>query len=54
MIFVTQNNTSTMVKCVPQEKMVHIRRYAPTELFAPFSKVCHNVVVSCSRQGMLT
>ena len=45
MSFVTQTNTSTMVKHVPQ--MVGIRSYPSRELFCPPSRVCLNVVKRC-------
>ena len=36
-IFVTQTNTGTMVKCVPQKQMVGVRSYPSRELFILFS-----------------
>ena len=42
MIFITQTNTGTIVKHVPQEQMVGIRSFPSREqLFSPLFRVCH-------------
>ena len=41
MNFVTQTKTGTMVKHVPQEQIVGIRRYPSREIFPPLFRVCH-------------
>ena len=45
MIFVTQTNTGTMMKCVPQEQMVGVRSYPSRELISSLFRVCHVHVV---------
>ena len=44
-IFVTQNNTGTMMKRVPQEQTIDVRSYPSRELFSPLFRVCHVEVV---------
>ena len=45
MIFVTQTNTGTMMKRVPQEQMVGVRSYPSRELISSLFRVCHVHVV---------
>ena len=41
MIFVTQTNTGTTVKRIPQEEVFNIKSYTSREQFSPLFRVCY-------------